>query len=306
MTDAKGNREGRLVCLLGFILVFGTLACYWPVRHFNFISLDDSVYVYKTPMVQCGLSWPGFIWAFRSVDGGNWNPLVWLSHMADCQFYGLQPGGHHVTNLLLHTANVLLLFLVFESMTGAIWRSALVAAIFAWHPMHVESVAWIAERKDVLSTLFFLPRHLGLRRLQPSSGGRRRKWFYLLGLCFFTLGLMCKPMLVTFPAGVVAAGLLAVATVGIGGKIGHGKAALPGLEPGGERAGCLGATKRGRRRDSCAAAFRLENAAVSYVTYLGKLFWPAHANDVLSLSRLDFNLAGGRGGRGAWGCFVGW
>src|ERR1700722_16635594 len=105
MTEIKGNRESRLVCLIGLALAFGTLACYWPVYHFDFVNYDDNLYVYNCPMVQSGLSWPGVAWAFKCVDGGNWSPLVWLSHMADCQIYGLRPGGHHVTNVLLHTAN---------------------------------------------------------------------------------------------------------------------------------------------------------------------------------------------------------
>src|ERR1022692_540749 len=173
MTVLKGNREGWLVCLLGLMLALGTLACYWPARHFDFVNLDDPTYVYQCRMVQRGLSWPGVAWAFKCVEGGNWNPLVWLSHMADCQLYGLKPGGHHVTNLLLHTANVLLLFLVFKSMTGALWRSAFVAAIFAWHPMHVESVAWVSERKDVLSTLFWLLTMWAYAGFGKAAGPRR-------------------------------------------------------------------------------------------------------------------------------------
>jgi hypothetical protein len=155
------------------MLVLGTLACYWPARHFDFVNCDDNSYVYENRIVQQGLSWPGVAWAFKSVQCGNWNPLVWLSHMADCQFYGLRPGGHHVTNLLLHTANALLLFLVFKSMTGAVWRSAFVAAIFAWHPMHVESVAWVSERKDVLCTLFLFPAIWAYAAFSKAAGPRR-------------------------------------------------------------------------------------------------------------------------------------
>src|SRR5580704_10522580 len=117
MPHLNGNRERRLVCLIGLMLTFGTLACYWPVHRFDFVNLDDPLYVYQTRMVQQGLTWPGVVWAFQCVKGGNWNPLVWLSHMADCQFFGLTPAGHHIMNLLLHVANVLLLFLVLKSMT---------------------------------------------------------------------------------------------------------------------------------------------------------------------------------------------
>ena len=156
MADLNGNRERRLVCLRWFAAHCRHPGCYWPVCHFGYVNLDDPLYVYQTRMVQRGLSWPGVIWAFQCVEGGNWNPLVWLSHMADCQLYGVTPGGHHVTSLLLHSANVWLLFLVLRRMTGAIWRSGFAAALFAWHPLHVESVAWVSERKDVLSTLFWL------------------------------------------------------------------------------------------------------------------------------------------------------
>src|SRR5208282_5651163 len=103
-----------------------------------------------------GLTWPGVVWAFSIFSVANWHPLTWLSHMLDCQVYGLRPWGHHLTNLLLHTGSTLLLFLALSRMTGALWRSSCVAALFAWHPLHVESVAWVAERKDVLSAFFFM------------------------------------------------------------------------------------------------------------------------------------------------------
>jgi tetratricopeptide (TPR) repeat protein len=197
MTEMKGNRAG-LIWLVGLALAAGTLACYWPVRHFDFINMDDAIYVSKSRMVQHGLSWTGFVWAFKSIGGGSWNPLVWLSHMADYQCHGLDAGWDHLTNLFLHIANVLLLFAALRYMTGAIWRSGLVAAIFAWHPMHVESVAWIAERKDVLSTLFLFLAILTYVRFVKETGSRRKIFYGLTGLCF-VLGLMSKPMLVTLP-----------------------------------------------------------------------------------------------------------
>ena len=154
MSDLNGKRDKWPVCLIGLVLVLGTVACYGPVGHFSYINLDDPLYVSENGMVRQGLSWRGVAWAFRSFDCGNWNPLVWLSHMADCQLW-VEPGGRHWTNLLLHTANAVALFLVLRNLTGATWRSGFAAALFAWHPMHVESVAWISERKDVLSALFF-------------------------------------------------------------------------------------------------------------------------------------------------------
>jgi protein O-mannosyl-transferase len=142
-----------VICLaLGLI----TLAVYAPSLTHSFLAFDDQQYVTENPRVQAGLTWSGVAWAARTHYASNWHPLTWLSHMLDCQLYGLKPAGHHLSNILLHTANTLLLFLVLSRMTGAGWRSACVAALFSWHPLHVESVAWVAERKDLLSTLFFL------------------------------------------------------------------------------------------------------------------------------------------------------
>src|SRR5208283_3122791 len=121
----------------------------------GFVNYDDQVYVYENPEVAQGLTLQGIVWAFH-VHCSNWHPLTWISHMLDCQFYGLSPGGHHLTNILLHTATAILLFLVLRRMTGFLWRSAFVAAVFAIHPLRVESVAWVAERKDVLSAFFFM------------------------------------------------------------------------------------------------------------------------------------------------------
>ena len=138
------------------MLAAATLLTYWPVVHCEFITYDDPQYVTENPTVRAGLSARGVAWAFRSAHAANWHPLTWLSHMLDCQLYGLRPFGHHLTNLLFHTANAPLLFLVLGRLTGAQWRSAFVAAMFALHPTHVESVAWISERKDLLSTCFGL------------------------------------------------------------------------------------------------------------------------------------------------------
>ena len=131
-------------------LVFGRTLRY------DFVNYDDPVYVYDNPEVTGGLTAHGVIWAFTSGHANNWHPLTWLTHMLDYQVYGRNAGGHHFTNVLLHTIAVLLLFLQFTQMTGALWRSAFIAALFAIHPLHVESVAWIAERKDVLSGVFFM------------------------------------------------------------------------------------------------------------------------------------------------------
>src|SRR6476660_8011721 len=139
------------VVLMGLVwIVFGQ-----TLSH-GFINFDDNDYVVKNAQVARGLSLEGIGWAFTHMHAGNWHPLTWISHMIDCQIYGLNPRVHHLTNLLLHAATAVLLFLVLRRMTGALWRSAFVAAVFAIHPLHVESVAWVAERKDVLSGLFFM------------------------------------------------------------------------------------------------------------------------------------------------------
>ena len=133
-----------------------TFVVFGQTLHHEFVNFDDDVYVYENPMVVRGLTLKGIVWAFTGVHAGNWHPLTWLSHMLDCQLYGLNPGGHHLTNVILHTFTVIALFLVLRQMTGALWHSAFVAAVFAIHPLRVESVAWVAERKDVLSGLFFM------------------------------------------------------------------------------------------------------------------------------------------------------
>jgi hypothetical protein len=146
-------RREYLICL---ILVLTAVTVFWQVRNHEFINLDDSKYVTENRHVQNGLTLNSMIWAFTTTQVANWHPLTWLSHMLDCQLYGLNPKGHHLTNVFLHLLNTLLLFFILQRMTGALWRSGLVAALFALHPLHVESVAWVAERKDVLSTLFWL------------------------------------------------------------------------------------------------------------------------------------------------------
>ena len=149
----RSSKESLLICLL---LALGTLAVYWPVTRHEFVNYDDTDYVTQNAYVQAGLCAKSFAWAWGSEVARNWHPFTMFSHMLECQLFGLRPGWHHFTSLLLHAANAVLLFLVLRYLTGAIWRSALVAALFAFHPLHVESVAWVAERKDVLSTLFFL------------------------------------------------------------------------------------------------------------------------------------------------------
>ncbi|HXC36780.1 MAG TPA: tetratricopeptide repeat protein [Candidatus Acidoferrales bacterium] len=193
-----------LTCL---VLAGVTFAAFAGVALCSFIVLDDGGYVVDNPAVQHGLSWGAVKWAFSTFDCSNWHPITWLSHIVDFQFYGLDPVGHHLTNLAFHVANAVLLFLLFERMTARLWPSAFVALLFGIHPMHVESVAWVAELKDVLSAFFFLltllvyTRYVELAsRANPKSATRNLRWaYYVLALVFFALGLMSKPMLVTVP-----------------------------------------------------------------------------------------------------------
>ena len=149
----------HLVAVAALLLIASTLLVYAPIKNYQYINWDDNTYVTEKNWVKRDLTWESVRWAMTTMEEANWHPLAWLSHMLDVQLFGLNPAGHHLTNLLLHLANVLLLFAVLQQMTGAVWRSALVAALFALHPLNVESVAWVAERNNVLSTLFLAADH---------------------------------------------------------------------------------------------------------------------------------------------------
>jgi Flp pilus assembly protein TadD len=210
---SKFEHNQRLTFLICALLSVLTLVVYWSVTRNGFIIYDDRQYVLENSHVITGLTWANVAWAFTSFYAGNWHPLTWLSHMLDVQLFGARSFGPHLVNLLLHTANTVLLFLALRRISGATWRCALVAALFALHPLHVESVAWVAERKDVLSALFFLlallsygeyakrrpavltPAPADTSTLERSHAPR----FYFLTLLAFALGLLSKPMLVTTP-----------------------------------------------------------------------------------------------------------
>ncbi|HKV38826.1 MAG TPA: hypothetical protein VJX67_06410, partial [Blastocatellia bacterium] len=181
--------------LIAILLVASTVLAYSRVKDLGFVEYDDGPYVTENLHVQTGLEWKNVQWAFTATHDANWHPLTWISHMLDCQLYGLNPAGHHVTNLLIHVLDVLVLFWLLLSTTGAVWRSGLVAALFALHPLNVESVAWVAERKNVLSTLFLLLTVCAYVSYTRRPGVRR----YLLVVLMFVMGLMSKPMLVTLP-----------------------------------------------------------------------------------------------------------
>ena len=181
--------------LIVSLLVLATLTVYWDLQHHGFVNFDDGKYITDNAHVKEGLTWDGFCWAFTTTHANFWHPLTWLSHMLDCQLFGLNGGGHHLTSLFLHLANTVLLFVVLLRMTNGVWESAFVAALFALHPLHVESVAWASERKDVLSTFFWI---LTMGAYLSYVEGPTANRYFLVVLCF-VLGLMAKPMLVTLP-----------------------------------------------------------------------------------------------------------
>jgi len=189
-TDSRSTALGialGLAVLVAFV--------YWPVRHFDFTALDDGDYVQNNPHVRAGLSWSSIAWAWTTVFASNWHPLTWMSHMLDVDVFGLDAGGHHVTSVVLHAINAVLLFAVLRRMTGSMWRSGLVAALFAVHQLHVESVAWIAERKDVLSGCFWMLTLWAYASYVERPSTKR----YVLVAGALALGLAAKPMLVTLP-----------------------------------------------------------------------------------------------------------
>ena len=190
-------RQGIPKFMICLVLVAITWAIYGQTVRYGFVDYDDPAYVSENRQIQAGLSWPNAVWAFTHVHSHNWHPLTTMSHMLDCQIFGLRPGGHHFANILLHSASVILLFLFLEQViAGAMWKSAFIAAIFAVHPLHVESVAWISERKDVLSGFFFmltLLAYVHYTRKQTLAG-------YGSVVVLFVCGLLSKPMIITLPA----------------------------------------------------------------------------------------------------------
>ena len=279
--------------LLGFLLAAATLALYFPVSGHPFANYDDDVYITYNARVQSGLHWDTVRWAFTSFDASNWHPLTWLSHALDCQLFQLNPGGHHETNSLLHAVNTVLLFWVLLQATGFRGRSFAVAALFAVHPINVETVAWIAERKNVLSMLFFLLA-LGTYRWYAARPQIQR---YALVAFWYALGLMAKPQVITFPFVLLLWDYWPL-----------GRMSLPPDET--RPAPATGVVMQPRslawllveklplfalsaasavvttvaQRAAGATsgiqwhpfATRLENAVVAYVRYLGKAFWPSH------------------------------
>ncbi|HEX4122440.1 MAG TPA: tetratricopeptide repeat protein [Verrucomicrobiae bacterium] len=250
---------------MSFAVFASTLGC-------GFVNYDDNEYVYDNPIVARGLTLKGLKWAFTSVRANNWHPVTWLSHMLDCQLYALHPAGHHLTNLLLHVGTVIALFLVLREMTGFLWRSAFVAAIFAIHPLRVESVAWISERKDVLSGLFFV---LSIWAYVRYARRPRSLVGYAVLMLLFALGLMSKPMLVTLPLLLLLLDYWPLQRTESLGKLVLEK--LPLLALSAASCGVTLLAQRGaiQSTDSFSLPLRFENALVSCMVYLRQMAYPA-------------------------------
>lgn len=280
--------QNKTVTSLFLIIVI--CAVYWQVGNHQFVNYDDGKYILENPHVRTGLTGEGFLWAFASTYASNWHPLTWVSHMLDVQLFGLDPGPQHLVNVLFHTINTVLLFLLLLRMTGAYWQSIFVAALFALHPLHVESVAWVAERKDVLSAFFWMVTLLLYARYAERPGRAR----YLLTLGAFALGLMAKPMLVTLPIILLLMDYWPLGRLKFGQTVPlRTLAPVPGREPRlrgivWEKAPFLAlsaassmitiyAQHKGGAMSSIKVVpvtFRIINALWAYVLYLVKTVWP--------------------------------
>jgi tetratricopeptide (TPR) repeat protein len=277
------NREPRLVfLLLCLALALGTAALYWPITSHPFILYDDEAYVTNNKHVTTGLSVTNFIWAFTTGEAANWHPLTWLSHQTDCTLFGLQAGWHHFGNLLFHMVNTLLIFVFLRRATGAVWRSALVSALFAWHPLHVESVAWVSERKDMLSTFFWMLTLLAYLSYVECSLVKnfKAKPFYALTLFFFACGLMSKPMVVTLPCVLLLLDFWPLERISNAGPKARSfkfllleKIPFFVLAAAGSVVTLLVQSSGGAMWHTSLAG-RFANAAVAYSRYVAKTFWP--------------------------------
>jgi len=258
-----------ILCLL---LVLATVALYNPVTRAPFLNLDDVVYVTDNPQVRAGLTWNTVVWAFHSSDAANWHPITWLSHALDCQIFGLNPAGPHTVNVLLHAANVVLLFLILASATGLVWRSLAVAALFALHPINVESVAWIAERKNVLSMFFFLVALAAYGWYVRRPGVGR----YLAVTVAFVSGLMTKPQVITLPFALLLLDYWPLSRLSRASfwKLVWEK--VPWLALSAASAVITMKVQAGATQVKLSPWIHLGNAAISYVQYLERAFWPVN------------------------------
>ena len=258
---------------ISIVLFVGTAVLFWRTAGHDFVNYDDPDYVTANEHVKRGLGVATVTWAFRSGEASNWHPLTWISHALDVSLFGLDPRGHHVTSVILHAINAVLAFVVLRRLTGAMWTSALAAALFAWHPLRVESVAWVAERKDVLSgTFWFLTLWAYARYAQE---GRAARW-YFAGLAAFALGLMAKPMLVTLPCVLLLldAWPLRRMTRENFSRMVAEKTPFFALAVGSSAVTYLVQQAGGSVSVELGLGARLANAAVAAACYLGKFLWP--------------------------------
>ncbi len=289
--------------VIALLLALITLTAYLPVTQFEFTNYDDLDYVTNNPNVQAGLTWAGVTWAFTTGHAGNWHPVTWLSHMADVTLFGMNPGAHHFMGALFHAVNAGLLFILLRRLAGKIWLAAIIAALFAWHPLRVESVAWVAERKDVLSTLFGLLALLAYVKSVTSEkccvngqGDTSRLILqstrhYWLALLFFALSLLCKPMLVTLPCLLLLLDFWPLQRFQVSDfrfQVLIEKIPFFALTA----VSCLITFIVQHRGHAVASLdqiplwFRLENAPVAAVRYLLKIFWPADLAIIYPLVRI--------------------
>lgn len=284
MDSVKKRRIEIVICLL---LCTACLVVYLQLINCDFVNYDDELYLTKNSHIHAGVTLKSIIWAFTTGYASNWHPLTWLSHMLDIELYGLNPMGHHWTNLQIHIANTLLLFFVLQLMTGAILRSAFVSALFAIHPLHVESVAWIAERKDVLSTFFWM---LSMYAYVGYVRNPEKKRWYIVLIILFALGLMAKPMIATLPFVLLLLDFWPLSrfqSMIHEQKINVFQAiktlvwektplfVLTGISCGitffvQQQGGAVASI------ESLPLKARAANALVSYINYIGKMIWPFH------------------------------
>ena len=289
--------------ILSLLLILATVALYNSLSRAPFLNLDDDLYVTDNPNVRAGLTWHSVAWAFETTANTNWHPVTWLSHELDCQLFGLNPSGPHMINVLLHAANAALIFLMLASVTAMTWRSLMVAILFALHPLNVESVAWIAERKNVLSMFFFLLALAAYGWYARTPSLRR----YLTVSVLYALALMAKPQVITFPfvlllldywplrrmseSGEAAATELAQGELARGERVGpelrgtlFGHRSflrlvwekIPWFALSAASAVITMKAQSGARHGELPLWERLTNASLAYVTYIGKTFWPAN------------------------------
>ncbi|PYJ43124.1 MAG: hypothetical protein DME80_09770, partial [Verrucomicrobia bacterium] len=305
-TDRKTTRfysplTTLIICLF---LVAISLAVFGQTIRYDFVNFDDDLYVYNAPVIKAGITIQGLALAVTAPHARNWHPLTTISHMLDCQLYGLNAGGHHGTNVLLHTIAVLLLFFVLRQMTSAVWKSAIVATLFAIHPLHVESVAWVSERKDVLSAVFFLLMLSAYVRYTRTHSITH----YLVVVVLFAAGLMSKPMLVTAPFILLLVDYWPLQRFEKRSSVEDDKS----LSPGNEKrtitslllekipllvlsAAACGITFVLQKRATGAIPplpilWRVQNALVSHIIYIWKTAWPTrlaifypHPNNTLTI-----------------------